>query len=119
MIHVKIIHRILGVLLLIESGILLFCALLPIFYGEHDMFGFIMASLISACCGVTFMMIGKSARKREGAMTRRDGYIVVAVSWVLFSIFGSMPFYISGLRQYLEKWIGLLMPTASLSADGA
>ena len=33
MIHVKIIHRILGVLLLIESGILLLCALLPVFYG--------------------------------------------------------------------------------------
>ena len=29
-----------------------------------------------------------------------------------------MPFSISGLRQYPEKWIGLLMPTASLSADG-
>ena len=110
MIHVKIIHRILGVLLLIESGILLFCALLPIFYGENDMFGFIMASLISACCGVTFMMIGKSARKREGAMTRRDGYIVVAVSWVLFSIFGSLPFYVSG---YIPSFTDAFFETMS------
>ena len=87
MIHVKIIHRILGVLLLIESGILLLCTFFPLFYGENDLFGFIMASLIGGCCGMTLMIIGKSARKREGSMTRRDGYIVVAISWVLFSIF--------------------------------
>ena len=110
MIHVKIIHRILGVLLLIESGILLLCALLPVFYGEDDMFGFIMASLISACCGMTFMMIGKSARKREGSMTRRDGYIVVAISWVLFSIFGSLPFYVSG---YIPSFTDAFFETMS------
>ena len=110
MIHVKIIHRILGVLLLIESGILLLCALLSVFYGEDDMFGFIMASLISACCGMTFMMIGKSARKREGAMTRRDGYIVVAISWVLFSIFGSLPFYVSG---YIPSFTDAFFETMS------
>ena len=61
MIHIRIIHRILGVLLLIESGILLLCAMLPIFYGENDLFGFIMASLICACCGMTLMYIGPSA----------------------------------------------------------
>ena len=110
MIHVKIIHRILGVLLLIESGILLLCALLPIFYGEDDMFGFFMGSLISACCGMTFMIIGKSARKREGAMTRRDGYIVVAVSWVLFSLFGSMPYYVSG---YIPNFTDAFFETMS------
>ena len=96
MINVRIIHRILGVLLLIESGILLLCALIPVFYGEDDLFGFIMGSLTSACVGMTALYIGKSTKHKEGAMTRRDGYIVVAISWVLFSIFGSLPYYISG-----------------------
>ena len=95
MIHIKIIHRILGVLLLIESGILLLCTLLPIFYNEDDLFGFIMASLLTACSGLAFMIIGKSARHNEGAMTRRDGYIIVVTSWILFSIFGSLPYYVS------------------------
>ncbi|MBO4442505.1 MAG: TrkH family potassium uptake protein [Bacteroidaceae bacterium] len=105
MIHVKIIHRILGVLLLIESGIMFLCALLPIFYGENDLFGFVMAALVSACFGMTFMMIGKSTRNKESAMTRRDGYIVVAVSWVLFSIFGSLPYYVSGyIPSYADAY---------------
>ena len=122
MIHVKIIHRILGVLLLIESGIMLLCTLLPIFYGENDLFGFVMAALISACFGMTFMMIGKSTKNKESAMTRRDGYIVVAVSWVLFSIFGSLPYYVSGYipsyaDAYFETMSGFTTTGATIIDD--
>lgn len=122
MIHIKIIHRILGVLLLIESGIMLLCALLPIFYGENDLFGFVMAALVSACFGMTFMMIGKSTRNKESAMTRRDGYIVVAVSWVLFSIFGSLPYYVSGYipsyaDAYFETMSGFTTTGATIIDD--
>ena len=122
MIHIKIIHRIMGVLLLIESGIMLLCALLPIFYGENDLFGFVMAALVSACFGMTFMMIGKSTRNKESAMTRRDGYIVVAVSWVLFSIFGSLPYYVSGYipsyaDAYFETMSGFTTTGATIIDD--
>ena len=122
MINVKIIHRILGVLLLIESGILLLCALIPVFYGEDDLFGFIMGSLTSACVGMTALYIGKSTKHKEGAMTRRDGYIVVALSWVLFSIFGSLPYYISGYipsftDAYFETMSGFTTTGATIIQD--
>jgi len=99
-----------GVLLLIESGILLLCALIPLFYGEDDLFGFVMGSLTSACIGMTALLIGKSTKNKEGAMTRRDGYIVVAVSWVLFSIFGSLPYFISG---YIPSYTDAFFETMS------
>ena len=122
MINIKIIHRILGVLLLIESGILLLCALIPVFYGEDDLFGFIMGSLTSACVGMTALYIGKSTKHKEGAMTRRDGYIVVALSWVLFSIFGSLPYYISGYipsftDAYFETMSGFTTTGATIIQD--
>ena len=122
MINVKIIHRILGVLLLIESGILLLCALIPVFYGEDDLFGFIMGSLTSGCVGMTALYIGKSSKHKEGAMTRRDGYIVVALSWVLFSIFGSLPYYISGYLPsftdaYFETMSGFTTTGATIIQD--
>ena len=111
-----------GVLLLIESGIMLLCSLLPIFYGENDLFGFVMAALVSACFGMTFMMIGKSTKNKESAMTRRDGYIVVAVSWVLFSIFGSLPYYVSGYipsyaDAYFETMSGFTTTGATIIDD--
>lgn len=110
MIHFKIIQRILGVLLLIESVILLLCAILPMFYGEDDLFGFIISSLVAACCGMTLMIIGKSTRNRESVMTRRDGYIVVAISWALFSLFGSLPYFVSG---YIPSYTDAFFETMS------
>ena len=59
---------------------------------------------------MTLMILGKSARHNEGSMTRRDGYIVVAVSWVLFSIFGSLPYFISG---YIPSFTDAFFETMS------
>lgn len=99
-----------GVLLLIESGILLLCTLIPIFYSEDDLFGFIMGSLTSACMGMVALFIGRSTRNKEGSMSRRDGYIVVATSWILFSIFGSLPYYVSG---YIPSFTDAFFETMS------
>jgi len=122
LIHFKIIQRILGVLLLIESAILLLCALLPMFYGENDLFGFIISSLVAACCGMTLMIIGKNTRNSESVMTRRDGYIVVAISWALFSLFGSLPYYVSGYipsytDAYFETMSGFTTTGATIIDD--
>lgn len=99
-----------GVLLLIESGILLLCTLIPLFYSEDDLFGFIMGSLTSACMGMVALFIGRSTRNKEGSMSRRDGYIVVATSWILFSIFGSLPYYVSG---YIPSFTDAFFETMS------
>ena len=99
-----------GVLLLIESGILLLCTLIPLFYSEDDLFGFIMGSLTSACMGMVALFIGRSTRNKEESMSRRDGYIVVATSWILFSIFGSLPYYVSG---YIPSFTDAFFETMS------
>ena len=96
MIHPRIIYRILGILLLIEAGILLACSLFPLFLCEDDLFGFIMGSLVTTASGLVFLLAGRKNGHNGFGMTRRDGYIVVASSWLLFSIFGSLPYLISG-----------------------
>ena len=95
MIHLRLIERIVGILLLIEAGILLLCSAVPLIYKEDDFFSFIISALIAACAGMLFVSIGGSNRKND-TLTRRDGYIVVSISWIIFSIFGAMPYYISG-----------------------
>ena len=81
-----------------------------------------MASLLTACVGMATLLIGKSTRNKEGAMTRRDGYIVVAVSWALFSIFGALPYYISGYipsytDAYFETMSGFTTTGATIIQD--
>lgn len=71
---------------------------------------------------MTFLLIGKSTRHKEDSMTRRDGYIVVAISWVIFSVFGSMPYFVSGYipsftDAYFETMSGFTTTGATIMSD--
>jgi trk system potassium uptake protein TrkH len=92
-IHFKTIIRIIGMLLLIESGMLLLCGGVSYFYGEEDLPAFILSVCITAGVGGVMNIIG---RHGERQMTRRDGYILVSLVWVAFSLFGMLPFILSG-----------------------
>lgn len=109
MIHIRLIERIVGILLLIEAGVLLLCSFVPLIYKENDFFSFVISALISACAGMLFITMGGSNRKKE-PLTRRDGYIVVSISWIIFSIFGALPYFISG---YIPNYTDAFFETMS------
>lgn len=107
MINLRIISKIAGVLLLIESGILLLCSILPLCYAERDFFSFLASSLIAACMGLGLYIIGTRENNRN--ISKRDGYIVVVLCWIAFSIAGAFPFYLSGaLETYSDSFFETL-----------
>ena len=85
--------RILGFLLFIEGVMLLVCAGVSLFYHESDYIYFVYSTLITVGAGGLLVFLG---RKAENKLTRRDGYCIVAFTWILFSAFGMLPFLISG-----------------------
>ena len=87
------IYRILGFLLLIETAMLLCCGGVSLFYKEGDFQSFLISSAIAASVGILLLAIGKGAEK---SLNRRDGYVIVSVAWVTFSLFGMLPYYIGG-----------------------
>ena len=93
MINQKIIFRILGFLLYIEALMLLFCSAFGFYYHEDDNVAFTIAGGISILVGGLFSYLGRKAEKR---FSRRDGYIIVSTSWVVFSLVGMLPYIISG-----------------------
>ena len=98
MINSKMIYRILGFLLLIETVMLLCCGVVSLFYKENDLQSFLISSAIAAGVGIVLLAIGKGAEK---SLNRRDGYVIVSVAWVTFSLFGMLPYYIGGyIQQY-------------------
>ena len=110
MIHPKIISRIIGVLLLIEAGLMLLCGLMPLFMREDDLFAFMASAIIAGVAGMSLLLFGKKARHEENIMTRRDGYIVVAITWVVFSVFGCMPYFLS---RYIPSFTDAYFETMS------
>lgn len=93
LINRKLIIQILGILLFIEGLMFLICTAVSIAYKEPDFIYFIYSTLIVFFTGGVFIALGKGAEKK---LTRRDGYCIVAFTWLMFSAFGMLPFYLSG-----------------------
>ncbi|WP_455671843.1 TrkH family potassium uptake protein [Phocaeicola sp.] len=116
MINSKMICKIMGSLFFIEAGFLILCALLAIYYKETDLSAFLTSAAITAGAGVISSLIGKNAERK---ISRRDGYVVVSLAWIFFSIFGMLPFYLSGYipsitNAFFETMSGFTTTGASI-----
>ena len=93
MLNTKLISKIFGSLLLIEA-LLMSCSLgVALYYGGSDVMPFTWSVVVLIAAGVAFRLLGLKA---SNALSRRDAYFVVTTVWVLFTIFGMMPFLIGG-----------------------
>lgn len=92
MFHPRIISRILGLLLFIEAAFLLTSLAVALFYRETDLNTYIYSLAAMVGTGAVLTYIG---RGKERNISRKDGYIVVTLCWIIFSIFGAVPYYLS------------------------
>jgi len=89
-----------GFLILLETVMLLCCIGVSLYYGEDDLNSFIITTLITWVVGSVLLLVGKSAERQLG---KRDGIIIVSISWVIASAFGMLPFYISGYIPHITN----------------
>lgn len=107
MINLKLLYKIIGSLLFIETTMFLVCLGVAIGYEEEDVFTFACSVAISASAGLTMRLLG---RKCDNTLSRRDAYLVVTLTWVVFSLFGTLPFLIGG---YLPSFTDAFFETMS------
>lgn len=93
MVNWRIISKILGSLLFIESFFMMWCLLMAFAHHEDDVMAFMMSALLTFGCAFVFLLFGRHA---ENALSRRDAYVVVTATWMVFSVFGMLPFLIHG-----------------------
>lgn len=93
MINFKIIFRGLGFLLIVESIAMAIAMIVSLIYNENDTQSFVIASLVSLGFGLTTVLGTQKANKNIG---KREGFIIVSLVWVVFSLFGSIPYVLSG-----------------------
>lgn len=89
MINLRIVARILSSLALLEALLLLITWSVGIGYSEPKTYPFIVTAAVSLLFGGALMYYAKGAPLK---ITRRDGYLSVALAWVMFSIIGAIPF---------------------------
>ncbi len=93
MLNYKLIFRLLGGLLLVEALFMVLSGGIALGYKEPDARYHFISALIAAGVGGFFTLISRGSDKR---MTKREGYIIVSLVWIVFSFFGLFPFYLSG-----------------------
>lgn len=85
--------RLFGVLLFIETAALLLTSLVAWYYKEDDLNSFLITAAITGLVGLVLFLIGKWKNK---GIDNDDTFAIVSLSWILFSIFGMLPFLLSG-----------------------
>jgi trk system potassium uptake protein TrkH len=91
-VNFKVVLRALGMVLVCEALLMLPSLAVSIYYGGEGTAAFALSILVTAMVGIPLTYI--KAGKHD--MYARDGFAIVALGWILLSLFGSLPFIISG-----------------------
>ncbi len=101
-----IIKRMVGWLLLFEAMFLLLPLITAAIYWEREFFSFLIT--IGICLSVGGVcLIGKP---KKTSIYAREGFVIVALCWIALSLFGALPFCISGA---IPSYVDALFETIS------
>ncbi len=88
----RVISYILGWVLGLEALFLTVSAAVGGLYGERTALSFLYAALICAALGIPAVV----RKPRRMTFFMKEGFVTVALCWIVFSIFGALPFIFSG-----------------------
>ncbi len=99
--------KILSTILLIECAAFLFC--LPVAYLYDEPYGpFFWSAGICFFISLVFSLISQKAD--DNRFSNRDGYLVVALAWIIFLVVATVPYMISGV---IPSFIDAFFETSS------
>lgn len=98
----KMVLRTMGALLVIEAIFMGLATAMSWWYNDPDVGAFLTSVTITLISGVICLIAGANASSRMG---EREGYVIVACVWLVFSIFGLLPYYLSGqISTITDAW---------------
>ena len=102
----KIIRYILGSVVCFEGCFLLLPCIVGVIYHEQVGLAYLIVSLICFLCGGLLILKKPKSLK----LYTREGFLTVALSWIVLSLFGALPFIISG---EIPNFVDALFETVS------
>lgn len=95
----KVIIYTLGKMVKVEGALMLLPALVGFLYQEREAYIFLLIGLI-------LFALGHFVSKKKPKKTKifaREGFVIVALCWILLSVLGALPFFISGeIPSYID-----------------
>lgn len=110
--------RVIGLLVVIEAAFMLIPMITSLIYGENDYKAFAITIGITLFVGALMMCI----RPSRTEMGKREGFLLTALTWVVFSGFGMIPFMIGDSKMtvsdaFFEAMSGFTTTGATVMAS--
>lgn len=119
LVNLPMLARVAGWLLMIEALFMLIPLITCLVYDEDDWLCF---AVTAAVTGVTGLLLSRRIHPNHYGIGKRDGFLLTAMVWVIFSIFGMVPFMfchysLSVSNAFFEAMSGFTTTGASVLQD--
>lgn len=116
----RMISYTLGWLLLFEAAFLAVPAVTAAIYREGELLAFLWS--MAACVAASALLMLR--KPKRNTLRAKDGFVIVSLSWIMLSLFGALPFMVSGVTTdfidaLFETVSGFTTTGASIFADVA
>lgn len=113
----KLILNIIGIALVIISWFMVLPIIVSLIYKQSDTIPLAVSFIITFIAGTSIYFITKKHRREE--IRHRDAFIIVTFTWIVISLFGSMPYMLTGTLHaftdaFFESMAGFTTTGASV-----
>ena len=108
----RLIVKLVGSVLLVEGALMAVSLLVSLIMGGDDAPALILSMIITAGVGGLLQLV----RPADDTLHAREGFAVVAFSWLFVSMFGGLPFFtlpLSNFHHLCNSGIGVALTIAS------
>ncbi len=118
--NIGLVLNLVGIILIFSSAFMILPILASIIYSGEDLTALAASFLITLFSGILICFFTKSQREIE--LKHRDGFLIVTISWLALSLFGSLPYILSNVslsftNAYFESMAGFTTTGASVLSN--
>lgn len=116
----RVIFTVLGLLILLNGAFMMLCIPFSLYFGGDDLQGLLISGSIAMVFGFVIFMVAKKNRSKE--LKKKDGYLIVTLGWFTMSLFGTLPYILTGAipnftDAFFETMSGFTTTGASILSD--
>ncbi|WP_295147087.1 TrkH family potassium uptake protein [uncultured Peptoniphilus sp.] len=100
----KLISKLLGYILLIETAFMAPSLIMSLVERDGSSYGFLIPMAIAVFLGLILINL----KIKKNSLSPRDGILTVTASWILVSIVGALPLWISAGMTYVDSFFEIV-----------
>ena len=100
----KMVFNVVGKMLMLLAALLILPTIVSLIYNEQLRITISFFSTVIVCFLLSVIMHYLTKDVTERDFYKREGYVIVTLTWVIFSLLGALPFYLSGeIPHYIDS----------------